>query len=476
MRKVVGAKKSQLIWQFLGESLFFSFLALLVSLLIVDLFLPVLSSLLEKGLTLNLLQNLDLLLIFLSITVFVGLFSGSYPAFLVSSFQPIQIIKGTMKIGSRSSSLFRNSLVVIQFVVSIILLVCTFVIHKQLNYISTRDIGFDREQIVTIYTMDMNLKRNPEPFKNKLLEDPNILGVSASLDLPTTIRRSLTVEWDSQGERKAGEMNYTFVDYDFFSVYDIDMEKGRSFSAQFPADKTQAVVLNETAANVLDLEDPIGKRIFVQGQEWTVIGVTKDFNYESLHWKIDPLVFAFYENRGLDYFSVKVRPTDIPKTLASIEEKWNTFSPEFPFQSGFLDERMDKIYQAEKRMGKSFNVFTLLALIIACLGLFGLASFLLEQKRKEIGIRKILGAKFQNIIVMLSKEYLRCLALAAMIAWPIGYLVMKSWLQNFVYKAAIGFGIFLLSSLIAFVFALITVSYKSMKAAVSNPADSLRYE
>ncbi|MDH4218919.1 MAG: ABC transporter permease [Candidatus Aminicenantes bacterium] len=476
MRKVAGANKSQLVRQFLGESLIFSILALLISLLAVDLVLPVFSSMIERDLTLNLFHNLDLLLIFLSITIFAGLLSGSYPAFLVSSFQPIQIIKGTLIIGTKSSAVFRNSLVVVQFVVSIILLVCTFVIHNQLNYIRNRDLGFDKEQIVTFYTMDMNLKRNPEPFKKELLKNPDILGITASLDLPTTIRRSSTVEWDSQGERRTSEMNFTFVDYDFFNVYDIKIEKGRNFSAEFPIDKKQAVVLNETAARNLGWDDPVGRRLFVQGQEWTIIGVTKDFNFQSLHWRIDPLVFVFYESRGMDYFSVKVNPSNIPRALAFIEEKWKTFSPEFPFQPGFLDERIDKIYKAEQRLGESFTIFTFLALSIACLGLFGLASFLLEQKRKEISIRKILGADFQNIIVLLAKEYMKCLALAAVIAWPIGYFVMSRWLQNFVYKTGIGIEIFILSGLLAFVFALCTVSYQSIKAAVANPVDSLRYE
>ena len=476
MRKVVGANKGQLVWQFLGESIVFSILALMISFLLVDLALPAFGSLIERNLTLSLLQDLDILLVFLGIAVFIGVLSGSYPAFFISSFRPIQIIKGTLRIGSKSSAVFRNSLVVVQFVVSIILIVCTFVIHNQLSYIRNRNLGFDKEQIVTVYTMDRNLEGNPEPLKKELLQNPEILGVSASLDLPITIRRTSTIEWDKQGERQKSEFNFTFVDYDFFDVYDIEVAQGRNFSEDFSTDKKQAIVINETAARNLGWTDPVGRRAYNQEREWTIIGVVKDFHFHSLHRRIDPLIFLFHERRGIDYFSIKVSPSNIPGTIGFIEEKWKSFSPEFPFQYVFLDGRIDKIYKAEQKLGQSFNIFTFVAISIACLGLIGLAAFISEQKRKEISIRKILGADFHSIIVLLAREYVKCIAVAALIAWPIGYFVMGRWLQNFAYRTSIGIEIFILSGLVAFVFALITVSYQSIKAAIANPADSLRYE
>ncbi len=476
MRKVVGANKVQLVRQFLGESMVFSILALMISFLLVGLVLSAFGYLIERNLTLNLFQDLDMLLVFLGIAIFIGLLSGSYPAFFISSFHPIQIIKGTLRIGSKSSAVFRNSLVVVQFVVSIVLIVCTFVIHNQLSFIRNRNLGFDKEQMVTVYTMDRNLKRNPESLKRELLKNPEILGVSASLDLPTTIRRTSTIEWEEQGERRKLGLNYTFVDYDFFNVYDIELAKGRKFSEDFSMDKEQAVVINETAARNLGWEDPIGRRFQTQGREWTVIGVIKDFHFQSLHWEIAPLVFLFYEGRGIDYFSIKFNPSNIPSTLGFIKEKWIKFSPEFPFQYAFLNERVDKIYKAEQKLGQSFNIFTLVALSIACLGLIGLASFISEQKRKEIGIRKVLGADFQSIIVLLARDFVKCIAVAAVIAWPIGYFVMERWLQNFVYRTSIGIEIFILSGLLAFVIALTTVSYQSIKDALANPVDSLRYE
>lgn len=476
MRKVVGANKVQLVRQFLGESMVFSILALMISFLLVGLVLPAFGYLIERNLTLSLFQDLDILLVFLGIAVFIGLFSGSYPAFFISSFHPLQIIKGTLRIGSKSSAVFRNSLVVVQFVVSIVLIVCTFVIHNQLSFIRNRNLGFDKEQMVTVYTMDRNLKKNPESLKRELLKNPEILGVSASLDLPTTIRRTSTIEWEEQGEIRKLGLNYTFVDYDYFNVYDIELAKGRKFSEDFSMDKEQAVVINETAARNLGWEDPVGRRFQTQGREWTVIGVIKDFHFQSLHWEIAPLVFLFHEGRGIDYFSIKVRPSNIPSTLGFIEENWIKISPEFPFQYAFLDKRFDKIYKAEQKLGQSFNIFTLVALSIACLGLIGLASFISEQKRKEIGIRKVLGADFQSIIVLLVRDFLKCIAVAAVIAWPIGYFVMEKWLQNFVYRTSIGIEIFILSGLLAFVIALTTVSYQSIKDALANPVESLRYE
>ena len=476
MRKVVGANKGQLVRQFLGESMVFSTLALMISALLVGLVLPAFGYLIERNLTLSLFKDLDMLLVFLGIAVFIGLISGSYPAFFISSFNPIQIIKGTLRIGSKNSSAFRNSLVVVQFVVSIILIVCTFVIYNQLSYIRNRNLGFDKEQIVTVYTMDINLKRNIEPLKKELLKNPEILGISASLDLPITIRRTSTIEWDEQGERQKSGFNFTFVDYDFFDVYDIEVVKGRKFSEDFSTDKEQAIVINETAARNLGWASPVGRRAYSQGTEWTIIGVVKDFHFHSLHRRIDPLIFLFHEGRGIDYFSIKVSPSNIPSTIGFIEEKWRRFSPEFPFQYAFLDERIEKIYKVEQKLGQSFNIFTFIALSIACLGLIGLAAFISEQKRKEISIRKILGANFHSIIVLLAREYVKCIAVASVIAWPIGYFVMDRWLQNFAYRTSVGIEIFILSGLVAFVFALITVSYQALKAALANPVESLRHE
>jgi len=477
VRKVVGANKKQLVRQFLGESVAFSILALLISFILVDLMWPAFGSLIGRELMSNPFQNLDMVLIFLGAAVIIGFFSGSYPAFLISSFQPIQIIKGTLRIGSRSSALFRNSLVVVQFAVSIILIICTFMIQSQLNYIRNRNLGFDRDQIITIYTLDGNLKRNPGPFKEELLEYPNILGVTSSLDLPSTIHRTSSLEWIDEGEKRKSEFYFTFVDPDYFNVYDMEILEGRVFSEEFPTDKLRGVVINETASRNLGWDNPIGKQLQSNRIEWTVIGVVKDFHFKSLHSEIEPMIFtALSMTRRPDYFSVKVSPIDIPNTIGFIRQKWERFSPEFPFQYTFLDERIDRVYKAEQRLGKSFNIFTAISLLIACMGLIGLASFVSEQKRKEISVRKILGADFKNIIFLLANEYLKCIAAAILIAWPIGYLVMSRWLKNFVYRTSFGFEVFILSGSLAFIFTLMTVSYQSIKAALANPVDSLRYE
>jgi len=477
VRKVVGANKTQLVRQFLVESMAFSILALLISFFLVDLVWKSFGSLIGRELMSNPLRNLDMVLVFLGIAVIIGFFSGSYPAFFISSFQPIQIIKGTLKIGSKSSAVFRNSLVMVQFVVSIVLIVCTFVIHNQLNFIRNRDLGFDRDQIITVYTLDENLKRNPEPFKQELLGIPNILGISASLDLPTTIRRTTSLEWIDNGEGRKSELYFTFVDSDYFNVYDMEIMKGRNFSEEYATDKEQAVVINETASQNLGWENPIGRQLISRGIEWTVIGMVKDFHFKSLHSKIEPVIFTTLNtNRGLDYFSIKVSPVDMPSTLGFIQEKWERFSPEFPFEFTFLDERIDRVYKAEQSLGKSFNIFSMISLLVAGMGLIGLASFVSEQKRKEISVRKILGADFKSIIILLANEFLKCIAVATVIAWPVGYFIMNRWLKNFAYRTSFGIEIFILSGLLAFVFTLMTVSYQSIKAAIANPVDSLRYE
>jgi len=235
--------------------------------------------------------------------------------------------------------------------------------------------------------------------------------------------------------------------------------------------------INETASRNLGWENPIGKRLKSHGIEWTVIGVVKDFHFKSLHSEIEPVIFtALNTTRRLDYFSIKVSPVDIPSTIGFIQQKWEKFSPEFPFQYIFLDERIDRVYKAEQRLGKSFNIFTMISLLVACMGLIGLASFISEQKRKEISVRKILGADFKSIIFLIANEYLKCIAVAIVIAWPIGYFVMSRWLKNFVYRTSFGVEIFILSGLLAFIFTLMTVSYQSIKAALANPVDTLRYE
>ena len=477
MRKVVGANKKQLVRQFLVESVAFSILALLISFILVELLWMPFGSLIGKELMSNPFMNLDMVLVFIVIAIIVGFFSGSYPAFFVSSFQPVQIIKGNLKIGSKSSGIFRNSLVVIQFAVSIILIVCAFVIHKQLDFIKKRNLGFDKDQIISIYTLDGDLKKSPEPFKEELMQSPDILGVSASLDLPTTIRRTSSLVRTEEGEERKSELYYTFVDYDFFDVYDMEIIEGRNFSEHFPADRKHSVVINETAAKNLGWENPVGKKLKGQGTEWTIIGLVKDFHFKSLHSKIEPAIFILLNaNRTLDYFSIRIDPIDLPSAIGFIREKWERFSSEFPFRYTFLDERIDRIYKSEQRLGKSFDIFTVIALMIAGMGLIGLASFITEQKKKEISVRKILGANFGSIIFLLAGEFMKCIAIAVLIAWPVSYFLMNSWLKNFAYKTSFGAEIFILSGLAASIFALMTVSYQSIKAAVANPVDSLRYE
>jgi len=476
IRKVVGAQKSHLVIQFIGESMVFSLLALLISLFLVHLLLPVFGSLIERNLTLNFAQALKYHLLFLCFTIVIGFLSGCYPAFFVSTFRPIKIIKGTLKICSKNLTAFRNALVIVQFIMSIVLIICTFVINKQLGYMKNKNLGFDREQIITIYTMDRNLTRNPDLLKTELLKNPNILRVSVSLDLPTTIHRAVGAEWEAGGESRDSEFNYSFIDGDFLHVYDMTLVKGRNFSKDYSLDEGRTVIINETAMRNIGWEDPVGRSFHCMSNDWTVIGVVKDFHFRSLHSKIEPMIFVFHQNRGIDYFSVKINPQDISSTIEFIEEKWRQYSPEFPFQYTFLNDRIDNIYSAEEKFGTSFQVFTTIAISIACMGLMGLASFVSEQRKKEVSIRKVLGADSRSILVLLARVFIKCIVVAAVIACPIAYFLMNRWLENFVYRTTLGIEIFILSGLMALIITLVTIGYQLLKTAVANPVDALKYE
>jgi putative ABC transport system permease protein len=477
MRKAVGAHKSQLVRQFIVESVVLSLLALLISFLFVDFALKTFSSLIERNLQFSIFKDIYVLLFFTIAAIIVGIFSGSYPAFFLSSFQPSNIIKGNLRVDSKGSAVIRNSLVVIQFASSIALIICTFVIHNQLSYLKNTNLGFDKEQIITIYAMDRNLKKNSETFKNEMLKNPQILGVTASLDLPITIHRTATAGLDKKMERQRTELYFTFIDDNFFNVFDIPFAKGRNFSKEFSMDEAYSAIINETAAKNLGWqENPVGKRLYSVGREWTVIGVIKDFHFHSLHWKIEPLVFIHHNNQNFDFFSVKISPTNITKTISYIEKKWEKFSPEFPFEYTFLDERIDKIYKAEQKLAQSFNIFTFIAVFIACLGLIGLAAFILEQKKREIAIRKVFGASISNIFLLLTRKFTKWVLIANIIAWPVAYYAMSRWLEDFAYRIHIELLTFIMAAVLALIIALITVSYHTLKAAYADPVKALRYE
>ena len=486
IRKVVGAGRRHIIRQFLGESMIFTIAALFISLIFVSLLLPSFSSFINKNLEFNFYSDYLVLLYLICVALIVGLISGSYPALFMSALKPVNVIKGSMTTGSvkKRSSAFRNSLVVIQFVISIVMIVCTLTVYNQLDFIKNSKLGFTKHHIITGNISDSNLRENLEPFKNDLRQYPQILDVYVNGDLPVTVSASNYARWEGLAEGEEGHLTYgAEVNYNFLDFFEIELIEGRNFSKEFTTDTSQAFILNETAVKITGWDEPIGKRYSLWGRDGFVIGVIKDFHNNSLHLKVEPMALWLTSpdipnilNRTINDFAIKINSDDIPGTLAFIEDKFKKHSPDYPFNYSFLDERVDRMYRSEQRLGQIFSYFTFIAIFISCLGLFGLASFTAEQRTKEIGIRKVLGASVSGILMLISREFMKWVLAANVLAIPIAYIAMNRWLQNFAYRTHFGIWTFVISVAMALMIALISVSYQSVKAATANPVDSLRYE
>jgi len=477
MRKVIGAQRRQLIRQFIGESVFFSFIAILLAAILVELLLPVFNSLIGKSIRLHFFHDWEFFFALICVALAVGIISGSYPAFFLSSFQPVSVLKGSLKAEVRGSIL-RRMLVVFQFAASIVLVISTIIIYSQIEYIRNRKLGFSREQVVVLPVKDRELRENHEPFKHELLQNPAVLGCTASTWLPNNIRTNVgDTIWEGMEERADLQVYFLEADHDFIDLFEIELVEGRNFSREFSTD-SQAYIVNEAARKIFGWEKALGKRFGFRREvvgTGPVIGVVKDFHFLSLHQEIQPLIIHLTDN-WMSYLSVKINTQNIPQTVEFLKEIWKKFSPNHPFEYFFLDDDFEKMYRSEMRLGKIFASFTVLAVFIACLGLFGLASFTSEQRTKEIGVRKVLGASVSNIVVLLSKEFSKWLLIASLVAWPVAYYAVSQWLQSFAYRISIGIWIFLLSTVLALFVAMATVSFKAVRAAIANPVDALRYE
>lgn len=484
MRKVVGADRMKLIMQFLSESVFLAIISLALAVILVELLLTWFSNFVGKELYLDFNVNISLLLGLLGIALFVGVVAGSYPAFFLSRFQPAMVLKGTQKSNSYKSNI-RTALVVFQFAISIILIISMGVVYNQLEYFRNKNLGLNKEHVVVLPASSQMIQRYPG-FKNRLLQHPNIVAVAGSKRVPSG--RLL----DSSGARiidgeKSEPINFRIanvrVDHDFIETYGIKLAAGRNFSVEFPTDSTEAFILNETAVKKIGWKSPeeaIGKPFGYGGRQGKIIGVVKDFHYESLHEPITPIVLLIYPS-SFNQISVRIRPDrpeDMAATLEFLNTLWQEYRPNFPFTYSFLDQRYAQLYQAEHKLGQIFVTFSLLAVFIGCLGLFGLASFTAEQRTKEIGIRKVLGASVSNVVILLTKEFTKLVLFATLVAWPISYYAMNRWLQDFAYRININgqLDTFILSAMLAFFIALVTVSFQAIKAALTNPVNALRYE
>ena len=472
LRKVIGAARGSLIRQFLCESILFSLLALFLSFFLVKLFLPGFGSFLNRELDFSLIGEGVMIPGLAVLALFVGLVAGSYPALFISSFQPAVILKGERKSTAMGSTFLRNLLVVTQFAISIALIFCSAVVFKQLHYIQNKELGYVKDYIVEVpfYGHDSKI------LTDELRKYPGILDVTVASSLPGDVGSAGFMEWEGKTDDEKLLMYRLWVDYSYLDFYGIELIEGRKFSREFSADMDNAYILNRKAMEVLGWKDPVGKRIGDDKENLgVVVGVVENFHIASLHLNIEPLaiMLSLKENESL---SIKVRPEDISAALAFIEESWKKRFPERVFSYSFLDDRLERMYRSERKLGTTFNTFTTIAILVACLGLFGLVSFMAQRKTKEIGIRKVLGASVPNITFSLIREFLKLVTIAILVAWPIAYFVMQKWLDNFAYRTNISIWIFLSSGTIALIIALTTVSYRSVKAALANPIESLRYE
>jgi ABC-type antimicrobial peptide transport system permease subunit len=474
LRKVVGALKRHIIQQFYGESVIFAFIALIFAVVIVSLLLPAFSSLASKELSWSVTGIESILIGLLAITLFTGLVAGSYPALFLSAFQPVKVLRGSLKSGAGSSR-FRKVLVVVQFSISILLIIGTTVVYKQLNFMKNRRLGWDKEHLVYIY-LRADIKKSYEALKTELVKDSRILGVTGVFQLPSyNSGNSGGADWDGKDPEQQVLIGINVVDFDFIETLKIEMAEGRSFSREFSSDLSTSFIVNEEVAKIMEKESVVGERFSFVGVEGSIIGVMKNFHYQPIRNKIEPLAIHVFPDY-INYMLIRIPPGSISESLQFVENTWNRVIPDYPLEYRFLDEAFDRMYRTEDRMGTLLKYFAVLAVFIACLGLFGLASFTAEQRTKEIGVRKVLGASVSQVTLLLCKQFLLLVMLANVIACPVAYLVMKNWLQNYAYQTGLELFIFVAAMAAALVVAVISVSFQAIRAAISNPVDSLRYE
>jgi putative ABC transport system permease protein len=480
MRKVVGAKRIQLIGQFLSESLLVTLLSLGLAMVIAKFAILLINDV--TGIALNFDQILNPLVLVGLITgsIGVGLAAGVYPALVLSAFRPIWTLKGILTRGSRGFAM-RNGLVVIQFSISIVLIVGTLIMARQFNYMKNQHLGFEKEQkLVLPIRGGISIRENYESVKNQFSEHPLVQKATVSSSVPGRGVSNFAISLVGEEDPKNQSMFHLYFDHDFIPLYGIEMAAGRAFQKEMSTDIAGAFLINEAAVTAFgwsSAEEAIGKRLKTGfgGRVNSIIGVTKNFHYRGLQTKVEPLVME-YNPQLFRYLTLSVDISDIKDSMTIIESQWKSLYPNHPFESFFLDTDFDQQYRSDEQVGKIFGIFTVLGLFIACLGLLGLASFTTESRTKEIGIRKVLGASVPGIVIMLSKQFTKWVLLANIVAWPAAYYFMSEWLQNFAYRTNIHFMIFVLSGFLVLAVALLTVSFQSIRAATSNPADSLRYE
>ncbi|MGD8777524.1 MAG: ABC transporter permease [Ignavibacteria bacterium] len=481
IRKSIGSTRSALIRQFIAESILTSFISLAFAVGLIYLFIPVFREIVGKHwLEFNLFDNPLIVILLIVFSVVIGIFAGLYPSFVLSSFKPVSVLRWHHSSTFKNAGL-RNGLVVFQFVISIMLLVGTLIVNEQMNYIQSKNLGFNREQVLVINTFGEAGKKM-DVLKEELKQNPAVIDVAASTSVPGTSFNNIGTRLE--GTDRGIPTNIYGVDNDYLNVFKMQMAQGRFFSKDIPID-AQAVVINETMAAELDITEIGSNRLFIwAGNDkgtlpFRLIGIIKDFHYESFHEKIKPMEFIMIPGAAdwnEYYLSIRLNTADIRESVDAIADTWEELLPGIPFEYTFMDNIYDDLYKNEKRTGDVFGLFTFFALFVSCLGLIGLTSFVIEMRTKEIGIRKVLGASVNGLVVKLSSEFTKWVVAANLIAWPLAYYMMNQWLDNFAHRIEIKLWMFLVAGLLAFLISVITVSVQSLKAAVRNPLDTLKYE
>jgi putative ABC transport system permease protein len=482
IRKVAGSTRPALIAQFLMESVLTSFLSLLLALAIAALLLPFFNQLAGKQMTVWTLYSTWLMPVLLGLIVVVGCVAGSYPAFYLSSFQPAQVLKGSIVKGFKNSRL-RSSLVVFQFFISVTLIIGTIVIYNQLTYIRSREIGYKRDQVLVIN--NAYVLNNIKTFRQEMLRIPAVQNASITSSMPTETSYS-TNGWFKNATLDAKQviiMTDFYVDQNYIPTLGMQMTAGRNFSKDFLTDST-AIIVNETAAKLLGFKNPLNENLYrpsgyaanggFNSRGYHIIGVVKDFNFSSMHDKVGPMIIELNDSWGK--VALRVNASNIHETISEVENKWNSMSPGQSISYTFLDADFNKVYNADQRTGKLFITFAVFAIFIACLGLFGLVTYAAEQRVKEIGVRKVLGASVTEIVAMISKDFIKLVLIAFVIAFPAGWWMMNKWLEGFAYRIHISWWVFAFAGLLTIAIALITVCMQAVKAALANPVTSLRSE
>ncbi|HNP22259.1 MAG TPA: ABC transporter permease [Panacibacter sp.] len=486
IRKVLGAEKGSLVRQFLGESFFMSLIAFVFALALTYLLLPVFNNVSGRNITLDFGRDAFMLLAFLGMALFAGLLAGSYPALYLSSFIPVKVLKGRFSNSMAVASL-RKGLVVFQFVISVVLIISSVVIASQMSYMRSKDLGFDKDSQLIIPLRSMNSKNIYASLKNDLQNNTQVQSVGASMYYPGIFNPSDNLfykQGQSMNEGKRTRMNW--VDFDFLKTLNFKPIAGRLFSSDFQADTNRNIVINEDGIKEIGFtsaQQAIGQKVYFDWQgskyDFNIIGVVKDFHFEDLHLAIEPYAFQVLANNNMaafNYMVVHAKQGDMGAVINAAQASWKRLNPNEPLEYSFLDADFQKNFEAESRLSSIVLYFTIIAILISCLGLFGLATFSAEQRIKEIGVRKVLGASVGGIVTLLSKEFLVLVGIAVVIASPIAWFVMNKWLQNFVYRTSIGWQVFAITTAIALFIALATISFQAIKAALANPVKSLRTE